>query len=125
MDGGKHRFMDMQLSERSVFTKTEIFVVVVVAGVLVCTWKGNVLYIRYRSGCEQHQNVAPPPFKEELPSSSSSLFSLYIFSFFLSFFFFRFGFSLFSRLLCFSGLRGAPYLSLFSSLQWIRENDVL
>lgn len=41
MDGGKHRFMDMQLAEKSVFTKTEIFVVAV-AGVLVCMWKGNV-----------------------------------------------------------------------------------
>lgn len=41
MDGGKHRFTDMQLAEKSVFTETEIFVVVV-AGVLVCAWKENV-----------------------------------------------------------------------------------
>lgn len=41
MDGGKHRFMEMQLAEKSVFTKIEIFVVVV-AGVLVCAWKGNI-----------------------------------------------------------------------------------
>lgn len=42
MDVGKHRFMDMQLAEKSVFTETEIFVVVA-AGVLVCAWKGNVV----------------------------------------------------------------------------------
>lgn len=31
----------MQLAGKSVFTKTEIFVVAV-AGLLVCTWKGKV-----------------------------------------------------------------------------------
>lgn len=101
--------MDMQLAEKRVFTKTETFVVVV-AGVLVCTWKGNIVYIRYRSGCE-HQNMAPPPFKEgPFPPP---------------FFFVLFFFFLFSRLLCLSALRGAPYLSLSPSLLLIRENDVL
>lgn len=58
--------------------------------------------------------------------SRKVLFSLFFPpSFFLSFFFLCFFFFLFSRLLCFSALRGAPYLSLFSSLLLIREKDVL